>query len=310
MYKYFPHTETDIQAMLQKIACASIDDLFADVSEEIRVKQAYNLPTAMSEMEIRRYFEGLASQNQSLTVFAGAGAYDHYAPSVIQTLLSRSEFLTAYTPYQPEISQGTLQYIFEFQSMITSLTGMDCTHASMYDGATAAAEAMMMAVAATKKKNKVLLSKTVHPLVARVVRTYAKYKGVEMEEIAEKEGVTDFSDMEQKLAAGDVAGVIVAATNFYGIVEDYTAYSDAIHAAKALFIMYADPSTLAVLKTPAEWGADMACGDGQSLGIPLQFGGPYVGYLATTKELVRTLPGSCVGLTHDVDGKRAFVLSF
>ncbi len=308
-YKYFPHTEADIEQMLQRIGVSSLDDLYAEIPESVVWKKEYNLPSSMSELEIRNYFSELGKKNTSLTLFAGAGAYDHYAPSVIGQLISRSEFLTAYTPYQPEISQGTLQYIFEFQSMISELTGLECTNASMYDGPTATAEAMFMAVASAKKKNKVLISETVNPNIMQVVQTYAKYREVVLETIAEKEGCTDKADMESKLQAGDVAGVIVASPNKYGIIEDFTGFAESIHAVKALFILNADPSTLAVLKSPAEWGADIACGDGQTLGMPLNFGGPYVGYLSSTKELVRKLPGRIVGATTDVDGKRAFVLT-
>ena len=263
----------------------------------------------MSEVEIRRFFEKLGERNGKLVCFAGAGVEDHYSPSVINAILQRGEFLTAYTPYQPEISQGTLQYIFEYQSMITELTGMDVTNASMYDGTTATAEAMMMTIAAAKKRNKVLLSATLNPKVKRVVETYAKYQGVEVVTIAEKDGVTDLADLETKLAGDDVAGVILAQPNFYGIVEDYTGVADMCHARKTLLVMNANPSSLAVLKTPAEWGADIACGDGQTLGIPMTYGGPYVGYLATTNALVRKLPGRIVGATTDVDGRRAFVLT-
>ncbi len=308
-YKYFPHTEADIEQMLQRIGVGSLDDLYAEIPESVVWKKEYNLPSSMSELEIRNYFSELGKKNTSLTLFAGAGAYDHYAPSVIGQLISRSEFLTAYTPYQPEISQGTLQYIFEFQSMISELTGLECTNASMYDGPTATAEAMFMAVASAKKKNKVLISETVNPNIMQVVQTYAKYREVVLETIAEKEGCTDKADMESKLQVGDVAGVIVASPNKYGIIEDFTGFAESIHAVKALFILNADPSTLAVLKSPAEWGADIACGDGQTLGMPLNFGGPYVGYLSSTKELVRKLPGRIVGATTDVDGKRAFVLT-
>ena len=308
-YKYFPHTEADIEQMLQRIGVGSLDDLYAEIPESVVWKKEYNLPSSMSELEIRNYFSELGKKNTSLTLFAGAGAYDHYAPSVIGQLISRSEFLTAYTPYQPEISQGTLQYIFEFQSMISELTGLECTNASMYDGPTATAEAMFMAVASAKKKNKVLISETVNPNIMQVVQTYAKYREVVLETIAEKEGCTDKADMESKLQVGDVAGVIVASPNKYGIIEDFTGFAESINAVKALFILNADPSTLAVLKSPAEWGADIACGDGQTLGMPLNFGGPYVGYLSSTKELVRKLPGRIVGATTDVDGKRAFVLT-
>ena len=309
MNKYIPHTPDDIRQVLDKIGVNSIDDLFADIPESVRLQKEYDLPEAISEEEIRAYFKALGEQNQQQVIFAGGGAYDHYTPSAIDALLSRSEFLTAYTPYQPEISQGTLQYIFEYQSHICELTGMDCTNASMYDGATATVEAIFMAVAQAKKKNRVLVSATINPTLVSIINTYAKYKGINVDIIPEVNGHTDRIAMQTMLAEGDVAGVLVGSPNHYGIIEDYTGFADDIHAAKALMIMHCDPSSLAVLKTPAAWGADIACGDGQSLGIPLSFGGPYVGFLACKKELVRKLPGRIVGATKDVDGKRAFVLT-
>ena len=308
-YKYFPHTEADIRHMLERIGASSLDELYADVPKSVILKKDYDLPSALSETEIRSFFQELGCKNQSLKIFAGGGAYDHYAPSVIPQLISRAEFLTAYTPYQPEISQGTLQYIFEFQSMISELTGLECTNASMYDGTTAVAEAMFMAIAAGKKKNRVLISSTVHPNTLEVVNTYAKFHGITLDVIPSNDGTTDQAVMEQELETGDVAGVIVCSPNKYGIIEDFTGYADKIHAKKGLFIIQADPSALAVLKSPAEWGADIACGDGQTLGMPLNYGGPYVGYLSCTKDLVRKLPGRIVGATKDVDGKRAFVLT-
>ena len=307
--KYFPHTQQDIEQMLSVAGVKSMDELFGEIPQQLLFNREFNLPEAMSEIEIRNYFEALSKRNSNLVCFAGAGVEDHYSPSVIAPLISRGEFLTAYTPYQPEISQGTLQYIFEYQSMICELTGMDVTNASMYDGTTATAEAMMMCVSIAKKRNKVLLSATVDPKVRRVVETYAKYQGVVIETIAEKDGVTDLADLEAKLAADDVAGVILAQPNFYGIIEDYSGVADMCHAKKAQFVMNAKLSALAVLKTPAEWGADIACGDAQSLGIPMTYGGPYVGYLACTNSHVRKLPGRIVGATTDVDGKRAFVLT-
>ena len=307
--KYFPHTTEDIEQMLAVAGLKSLDDLFAEIPQQLLFNKEFALPEAMSEAEIRRFFDELGNKNSRLVCFAGAGVEDHYSPSVINAIIQRGEFLTAYTPYQPEISQGTLQYIFEYQSMITELTGMDVTNASMYDGTTATAEAMMMTIAAAKKRNKVLVSATINPKVKRVVETYAKYQGVSVETIPEKEGVTDIAALEAMLAGDDVAGVILAQPNFYGIIEDYSGVADMCHAKKALMVMNANPSSLAVLKTPAEWGADIACGDAQSLGIPMNYGGSYVGYLATTNALVRKLPGRIVGATTDVDGKRAFVLT-
>ncbi len=308
-FAYFPHTEDDIRQMLDRIGVESLEDLYSDVPQDVIYREEYDLPDAMSEHEVRQYFEALAEQNTSLFCLCGLGAYDHYSPAVIPHIISRSEFLTAYTPYQPEVSQGTLRYIFEYQSMITELTGMDCTNASMYDGATAAAEAMMMAMASTKKKTRVLLSEGLLPQVVKVVKTYAKFKGVQVTKVPCLDGVTSYGALLTELAVGDVAGVLVPGINKYGIIEDFTGFADAVHAQKGLFMVYSDPSSLAVIKTPADWGADIVCGDSQTLGIPLSYGGPYVGFLACTKDHVRKLPGRIVGATKDVNGKRAYVLT-
>ena len=308
MFKYFPHTDADLQAMFQKVGIKSLDDLYAEVPEQIRFRGDYQLPEEMSEIEVRQLFEKLGAQNKPLTCFAGAGVYDHYTPSVIPQLLSRSEFLTSYTPYQAEISQGTLHYIFEYQSMMAELTGMDISNASMYDGTTATAEAVMMAVAAGKKQNKVLVSETIDPKILAVVKTYAHFHGIEIEMIPAKDGVTDLSALNSQLST-DIAGVLVQQPNFYGIVENYEGFADACHNHKSLFIMNSVAADLAVLKTPGEWGADIAVGDGQSLGIPMQWGGPYVGYMCCTEKLIRKIPGRIVGITQDNRGQRAFVLT-
>ena len=308
-YKYFPHTEDDLQAMLAKVGVKSLDELYAQIPDNIRFKGDYQIPSEMSEIEVRRLFEKLGSQNHQMTCFAGYGVYDHYMPAVVPSLLQRSEFLTSYTPYQAEISQGTLHYIFEYQSMMAELTGMDISNASMYDGTTACAEAMMMAVAAGKKVNKVLVSETLNGDIRKVLDTYALHQGIELETVAEKDGVTDLSDLKARLAEGGVAGVIVQQPNAVGIIEDFTGFADACHENKALFIMDSVAADLAVLKTPGEWGADIAVGDGQSLGIPMQFGGPYVGYMCCTEKLIRKMPGRIVGMTKDNRGQRAFVLT-
>lgn len=306
---FFPHTDDDIKRMLDVVGLPSLDSLFAEIPNDIVMKGHYDLPEAMSEIEVRNFFADLGKKNRTFECFAGAGCYDHYTPSVINSIISRSEFLTSYTPYQAEISQGTLQYIFEYQSMITALTGMEVSNASMYDGATATAEAMMMAVSAAKKRRKILISATVNPAVAAVVATYARFQGIEVVKIEADGGVTSRDDFNDKIARGDVAGVVVSQPNFYGIVEDYEGFADACHNNKALLIMNCVASTLGVLKTPAEWGADIAVGDGQSLGVPMSFGGPFVGFLATRKALIRKMPGRIVGATRDADGKRAFVLT-
>lgn len=308
-FSYFPHTEDDIKSMLERIGVGSLDDLYSDVPDKFIYRGEYDLPDAMSEQQVRSFFESLDKKDLHLKVFAGAGAYDHYTPSVIPYICSRSEFLTAYTPYQAEISQGTLRYIFEYQSMICALTGMDVSNASMYDGPTAAAEAMMMAVACTKRKTRVLLSETLLPHVRKVVETYAKFHNVQLGYIPMKDGQTGLESMKEELAKGDVAGVIVPSLNRFGIVEDLTGFAEAVHEAKAIAVEYCDPSALAVVRTPGEWNFDIAVGDGQSLGIPMCFGGPYVGFMACRKDYVRKMPGRIVGQTQDADGKRCFVLT-
>ena len=309
MHKYFPQTEEDLQAMLAKVGVKSLDELYAQIPDGIRFKGDYQLPYAASELEIRQVFDKLGSQNKQLTCFAGMGVYDHYTPSVIPNLLQRSEFLTSYTPYQAEISQGTLHYIFEYQSMMAELTGMDISNASMYDGTTAAAEAMMMAVAAGKKQNKVLVTGGINPQTYEVLKTYALHQGIELELIPTKDGATNLDDVKAKLAEGGIAGVMVQQPNVYGIVEDFTGFAEACHDHKALFIIDSVAADLAVLKTPGEWGADIAVGDGQSLGIPMLFGGPYVGYMCCTEKLIRKMPGRIVGMTKDNRDQRAFVLT-
>lgn len=308
-FKFFPHTEEEIQEMLKVSGLSSLDDLYAEIPDSIRFKDEYELPEAMSEQEIRQLMESQELLNARLTCFAGAGVYDHYTPSVVPNIIERSEFLTSYTPYQAEISQGTLHYIFEYQSMMTELTGMDISNASMYDGPTATAEAVMMAYAAGKKVDKVLVSETVDPKVRRVVETYAKYHGIGIQLVKATDGVTDRKDLTEKLNAGGVAGMLVQTPNYYGIVEDYSGLADELHDKKALLIINSIAADLAVLKTPKEWGADIAVGDGQSLGIPMTFGGPGVGYMCCTEKLMRKMPGRIVGMTKDAKGQRAFVLT-
>jgi glycine dehydrogenase subunit 1 len=309
MAAYLPHTEADIRAMLDKVGLRSLEDLYSDVPQEFLHRGEYELPEAMSEQELRDWLQELDAKNARLKIFAGQGAYDHYTPAVIPYLTQRSEFLTAYTPYQCEISQGTLRYIFEYQSLICALTGLDVSNASLYDGPTAAAEAMMMAVECTRKKTRVLLSATLLPHVRKVVETYAKFHGVEIGLLPADEGQTSLAALQAELAKDDVAGVIVPSVNRYGIVEDHTGFAEAIHAQKGLLIEYCDPSALAVVKSPAEWEADIAVGDAQPLGIPLCYGGPYVGFMAVKKEHMRKMPGRIVGQTADGAGRRAFVLT-
>lgn len=307
-FAYFPHTEKDINEMLERISLSSLEDLYSDVPSDFIYKGEYDLPEAMSEEELRRFFGELAKKSPKKMVFVGQGAYDHYTPSVIEYICSRSEFLTAYTPYQAEISQGTLRYIFEYQSMICELTGMDVSNASMYDGATAAAEAMRLCVSSCRGRNKVLVSESLLPNIVETLKTYAHFAGIELAYIPVEEGETSHRALEGMLGA-DVAGVIVPSVNRFGVVEDHEGFSALIHEAGAYMVEYCDPSTLAVVKTPGEWGADVAVGDGQSLGIPLCYGGPYVGFMACRSELMRKLPGRVVGQTLDKEGRRAYVLT-
>lgn len=308
-YKYFPHTEEDIKEMLKRIGVDSLDGLYAEVPEAIRFKGDYDLPSEMSEIEVRRYFDDICNKNKQLVCFAGAGVYDHYTPSIIPKLVSRAEFLTSYTPYQAEISQGTLQYIFEYQTMMARLTGMAISNASMYDGTTATAEAVLMAKTATKKTDTVLVADTVDKKTLAVVNTYAHFHGINIEMIPQTDGVTDAGAMEQRLSQGGVAGIVVQQPNRFGIIEDYEGYADKCHEHKALFIINSIAADLALLKTPGELGADIAVGEAQSLGLPMSFGGPYLGYMCTTEKLMRKMPGRIVGQTLDNRGQRAFVLT-
>lgn len=309
MFKYFPHTADDVRQMLDVIGVKSLDELYSEIPEELKLDRQLDIPSQKSEIEVRNIINGLASQNRRLVCFAGSGVYDHYTPSLVPYIASRSEFSTSYTPYQAEISQGTLQYIFEYQTMMARLTGMDISNASMYDGSTATAEAMMMCVAAAKKRNRVLISSTFNSNVLHVVRTYAQFHGIELVEVASKDGLMDIQEAKSLIEADDVAGLIVAQPNRYGLIEDFTGLADLCHEHKTLFAINTVASSLGVLKSPGEWGADIACGDAQSLGIPMGYGGPYIGYLCTKTELVRKMPGRLVGATTDADGKRAFVLT-
>lgn len=305
MFKYFPHTEEDIKLMLKRIGLKQIDELFKPIPNQIQKEASIQLKDGFSELDLIRNMQLISNKNKHLQVFRGAGAYDHFIPSAIYPLISRSEFMTSYTPYQPEISQGTLQYIFEFQSYICELTGMDVANASVYDGATATAEAMFMATSQTRK-DKILVSKTVNPSIIEVIQTYAKFRHIEVILIEEQNGYTSLESLKEQ---EDYAGLIVQQPNYYGLIESYEILSNIVHENKGLFIVNSDPSTLGVLKTPRSYGADIAVGEGQSLGLPLSFGGAYVGYMATTEALTRKMPGRICGVTKDIDGKRAFVLT-
>lgn len=309
-FKYFPHTEEDIKQMLGVIGVGSLEELYGEVPEELKYKGELNIGSAMSEHEVRAEIKGLAELNDPYSYcFAGYGSYDHYQPSVIPYIAARSEFSTSYTPYQAEISQGTLQYIFEYQTMMADLTGMEISNASMYDGSTATAEAMLMCVANAKKRNKVLISSSFVPAVLKVVGTYAHYHGVELVEVPVKDSIMDIEAAKALIAADDIAGLIVSQHNRYGVIEDFTGLADFCHEHKTLLAINGYAADLAVVRTPGEWGADIACGDAQSLGIPMGYGGPYIGYLCVNNALVRRMPGRLVGATTDTNGQRAFVLT-
>jgi len=306
MHKYLPHTKQEIKEMLEKVQASSIDDLFKAIPKSLKLNKDYNIPNQLGDYELTKHMQGLADKNKQLLVFRGAGSYDHYTPSVVKALISRQEFLTSYTPYQPEVAQGTLQYIFEYQSMVCELTQMDVSNASMYDGATSTAEAMFMAHAQTQRKE-ILVSSTLNPKMIDVIHTYAKYRDLKVTLIPNKDGVTDIDFIKENI--DDKMGVIVSNPNYFGIIEDLNGLSQIIHDAGGLFIINQEGQSLALLKTPGELDADIACGDLQSLGLPLSFGGAYIGYLATKQKYVRKMPGRICGITTDVDGKRAFVLT-
>ncbi|OIN68470.1 glycine dehydrogenase (aminomethyl-transferring) [Exiguobacterium sp. KRL4] len=308
-FRYLPMTQEDEQEMLQTIGADSIEDLLADIPASVRDKgtlEAVGIP--LPETDLIRTLSKLADQNMNTKQypsFLGAGIYDHYAPAVVNHMLLRSEFYTAYTPYQPEISQGELQAIFEYQTMICELTGMDVANSSMYDGITALAEAAMLACAHKKKKT-IVLSDGVHPEAHDVVRTYANGPGLQVATLPLDRGETAIDQLNE---LGDVACVIVQYPNFYGRVEDLQALADATHAKGGLFIVSANPLALGLLEAPGKLGADITIGDCQPFGIPQSFGGPTCGYFTTTKALMRKIPGRLVGQTVDEDGKRGFVLT-
>lgn len=308
MKSYVPHTENERQEMLKAIGVNSVDELFSDVPFSLLLKNRLNLCEGMSELEIRKAFQELANKNNtSLKIFRGAGAYNHYIPSAVLELSMRSEFYTAYTPYQAEMSQGMLQAIFEYQTFICSLTGLDVSNASVYDGATAAAEAMSMMTSATRKK-KLLLSAGLHPETISTVKTYAHAIGIEVVIVPLNGlGTTDIENI--KANADGFAGLIAQSPNFFGVLEDMQALADCVHELKGLFTAYVNPISLGLLKRPADYDADIAIGDGQPLGIPMSFGGPYFGFMACTTKLIRNLPGRIAGQTEDKDGNRAFVLT-
>ncbi len=309
--RYLPHTNEDVKEMLQVVGAKSMDDLFPTIPEDLKLKKDLDLPEALTEWELDEHMDKLASSMAvapDYKIFLGAGRYDHYIPSSVKYLLGRSEFSTAYTPYQPEISQGTLQGIYEFQTLITRLLGMDIATASHYDGATALAEALLISVRKSNKLKKVAVSSLIHPLQRQVIQTYFSPTDYEIVEIPyTKDGKTDLNYID---TLEDVAGVAIQSPNFFGVIEDLQKAGEKIHAKKAMFITsFTEALAYGILKNPGTYGADLAVGDGQSLGIPKAFGGPGLGLFTSTKKLMRTIPGRLVGKAKDADGKDGFVLT-
>jgi len=297
--RFTPHTDDDVREMLEAIGVESLDDLFADVSPKLEGE--LDLPPVLSEYEALSAVNTLAAKNVAgVPIFLGAGAYDRIIPSAVGAIISRGEYLTSYTPYQPEISQGVLQTIFEYQSVISELTGLEISNASVYDGASAVAEAALMTARQTKRDPKVAVSAGLNPRYREVIETYR----VETVELSQDNGTTNFSGVPE-----DVSGIFVQSPNYYGIVEDVGAAAEAAHEVGALSVAVCDPISLAVLEAPGNLGADVAVGEAQPLGMPLLFGGPYAGYMSTRQEFVRQLPGRITGETVDADGRLAYVLT-
>lgn len=310
-YRYLPTTDQDKREMLNTLGIQSVEELFLDIPEDVRYKRDLNISKALSEPELVSYMQGLAKKNVNFSThvnFLGAGVYEHYIPSVVNHMLLRGEFYTAYTPYQPEISQGELQAIFEFQTMVCELTGMEVANSSMYDGATSLAEAAMMAAGHSGKK-KVIVSRTVHPEARGVLKTYAYGQSVDLLEIGyNSDGVTDIAALEA-LIDENTGAVVVQYPNFFGNVEDLAAIEQLVHSKGALLIVSSNPLSLGVLEAPGKLGADIVVGDMQPFGIPASFGGPHCGYFSTSAKLMRKMPGRIVGQTKDENGKRGFVLT-
>ncbi len=308
MFSYLPQTEKDIREMLKVIGVNSIDDLFKDIPEEILQKTALDIPAGISEYEVFKRMKELSEKNRQGISFMGCGSYDHIIPSVVGHVLQMPNFYTAYTPYQAEISQGILQSIFEFQTLICELTGMDVSNASLYDDHTAASEAITMAVNSRKKAHRILVSGTIHPNTRAVIETFFSDIPVELEEIETKDYVTSIAALREAIDE-TVAAVLVQTPNIYGWAEDLSGFADLVHENNALLIVSSNPMSLGVLKSQADWGADIAIGGTQPFGLSTYFGGPSVGYISTGTKLTRKMPGRIVGQTKDIDGKRAFVLT-
>ena len=312
---FIPHTEDDVSAMLAAIGVDSIDDLFDEIPAELRAQGLDGIPAGISEMEISRLMQQRAREDGQPLCFIGAGAYEHHIPAAVWQITTRGEFYSAYTPYQAEASQGTLQVLYEFQSMMTALTGLDVSNASLYDGASALAEAVLMAVRANRKSSsrRVLLPRAVHPAYRRTVQSIVRNQGIELIEVGfdRRTGQTAIEQLETA-AGGDFAALVVPQPNFFGVLEDAHVLTDWAHQHQALAIGLVNPIALALLSPPGDWGqagADIACGEGQPLGIPLASGGPYLGFLCCRKEHVRQLPGRIAGKTLDLDGKVGYTLT-
>lgn len=307
---YLPLTDEDRREMIAAIGLNDLEDLFSDIPDSIRLQRELDLPPALAESEVISHLNALAAKNrhfQNCRSFMGAGIYDHFIPSIIKHVTGRSEFYTSYTPYQPEISQGVLQAIFEYQTMICQLTGMDVANASMYDGGTAVAEGAVMGCGATRR-SKVLVSRSVNPFYRAVLRNYFQSRGLELEEIPILEGCTDRASLD-KMIDKEVATVVLQQPNFFGLVENMEGIADLVHEQKAVFMVSADPISLALLKAPAEYGADIVVGEGQGLGVPASFGGPVLGIMAAREKFVRQMPGRIAGETVDSEGNRGYVLT-
>ena len=306
---YISNTKEQVEEMLDKCGIASIDDLFTDIPKNLAPK-SFDIPEGKSELEVYNHLKKLAHQNYShLTNFVGAGFYDHFIPEAVNALSGRSEFYTAYTPYQPELSQGTLQSIYEYQSHICRLTGLDISNASMYDGGTALYEACQIAIAASRhKRNRIVIDGGVNPIYREMIYSYTKNLNIELCEIDVNHGTANRKKIEDSLD-DNTAAVILQNPNFFGVIDDHSDIADICHKNKTLVIQSVNPIALSLLKTPAEIGADIVTGEGQSLGIPLSFGGPYLGFMAVTKKLARQMPGRIAGKTIDRNGKDGFVLT-
>lgn len=307
---FIPTTEKNRKEMLKTIGVSSIEELLQCIPESIRVKGELQLPSPLSEMELRKVLQEMASQNETTEThvcFLGGGAYDHFIPAVIDYIISRSEFSTSYTPYQPEVAQGNLQAIYEYQTLICELMAMDASNASVYDGASSLAEAALLSSGHTGREE-IFISKTVHPYYRKVVATYCARSGIQLKEIPIHSGVTDLEFLKNSIGE-KTASVLIQHPNFLGILEPVEEMATLVHAVGGLFAVSVDPISLGILKPPGEYGADIATGEGQALGIPLAYGGPYLGLFAVKKALVRRLPGRLVAMTKDTQGKRGFVLT-